>query len=217
MPDLGFKVTGVQAAARGVTPLLQFNLALTNEPETEIIQAVILHTQIQIQAPRRVYNGREKAALIELFGPPEQWGQTLRNRLWAVSHTTVSTFAGRAEALLAVPCTYDLNVTATKYFYALESGEAPLLFLFSGTVFYAAPDGHLQVQQIPWNREATYPMPASAWRDLMETHYPNSAWLALRRDVFDRVYAYKRTHGLATWEQVMDELLPAQQLEEVAV
>ena len=216
MPDLGFKVTGVQAAARGVTPLLQFKLALTNQPEAEIIQAVILHTQIQIQAPQRVYNGREKAALIELFGPPEQWGQTLRNRLWAVSHTTVSTFAGRTETLLAVPCTYDLNVTATKYFYALESGEAPLLFLFSGTVFYAAPDGHLQVQQISWNREATYQMPAHVWRELMENHYPNSAWLALRRDVFDRLYAYKRTHGLATWEQVMDELLPARQLEEVA-
>lgn len=216
MPELGFKVTGVQAAARGVTPLLQFSLALTNEPETEIIQAVILHTQIQIQAPQRVYNGREKAALIELFGPPEQWGQTLRNRLWAVSHTTVSTFAGCTETLLAVPCTYDLNVTATKYFYALESGEAPLLFLFSGTVFYAAADGHLQVQQISWNREATYQMPASVWKELMENHYPNSAWLALRRDVFDRLYAYKRTHGLATWEQVMDELLPIGRPEEVA-
>ena len=215
MPDLDFRIVGVQAAARGVTPLLQFKVAIANRPETETIQAVILHTQIQIQSPQRAYNGSEKAALIELFGPPEQWGQTLRNRLWAVSHTTVSTFAGSTETLLAVPCTYDLNVTATKYFYALESGEVPLLFLFSGTVFYAARDGHLQVEQISWNREATYQMPARVWRELMEQHYPNSAWLALRRDIFDRLYTYKRTHGLATWDQVVDELLPAAQPQEV--
>ena len=216
MPDLGFRVLGVQAAARGVTPLLQFKVALTNRPETETIQAVILHTQIQIQSPQRAYNGSEKAALVELFGPPEQWGQTLRNRLWAISHTTVSTFTGFTETLLAVPCTYDLNVTATKYFYALESGDAPLLFLFSGTVFYVAPDGRLQIEQISWNREATYQMPAQVWRELMEHHYPNSAWLALRRDVFDRLYTYKRTHGLVTWDQVIDELLPAMHPQEVA-
>ena len=59
-------------------------------------------------------------------------------------------------------------------------------------------------------------MPAHVWKELMEHHYPNSAWLALRRDVFDRLYAYKRNHGLATWEQVIDELLPALQTEEVA-
>jgi hypothetical protein len=194
---------------------LQFKLALANEPESETIQAMILHTQIQIQSPQRAYNGREKAGLVELFGPPEQWGQTLRNRLWAVSHTTVGTFTARTETLLPVPCTYDLNVSATKYFYALEAGVVPLLFLFSGTVFYGTPEGRLQIQQISWNQEATYPMPVRLWRELMEQHYPNSAWLALQRDVFDRLYAYKRAQGCATWEQTIERLLPALEGEEV--
>jgi hypothetical protein len=182
----------------------------------EIIQSVILHTQIQILSPGRVYNQREKVGLIKLFGPPEQWGQTLRNRLWAISHTTVSTFSGKIETLLPVPCTYDLNISATKYFYALESGEVPLLFLFSGTVFYAAPDGHLQIQQIPWNQEAAYAMPVRQWQELMDHHYPNSAWLALQRNVLDRLYAYKRSRGFATWEQTIEGLLPAMEQEEVA-
>lgn len=215
MPDLKFNVLGVQAAARGLTPLLQFKLEITNQPETETIQAVMLHTQIQIESPRRAYSPREKAGLIELFGPPEQWGQTLRNRLWAISHTTVSTFAGHTEALLPVPCTYDLNVMATKYFYALESGEVPLLFLFSGTIFYAVPDGRLQIQQISWNQETNYSMSVRVWHELMEQHYPNSAWLALQRDVYDRLCAYKRNHGFATWEQAIGELLPAMENEEV--
>jgi hypothetical protein len=34
---------------------------------------------------------------------------------------------------MPVTCTYDLEVVAAKYFYALEDGEVPLEFLFSGT------------------------------------------------------------------------------------
>ena len=60
---------------------------------------------------------------------------------------------------LPVPCTYDFNVAATKYFYALEEGDIPLLFLFSGTIFYAADDGALQVAQISWDKEAPFRLP----------------------------------------------------------
>jgi hypothetical protein len=102
-----------------------------------------------------------------------------------------------------------LNVIATKYFQALEAGEVPLLFLFSGTVFYAAPEGQLQVQRIPWDKECVFRMPVDAWRLMMERHYPNSAWIALHRDVFERLWAYRRRYGCATWEQVIDQLLPA--------
>ena len=114
-----------------------------------------------------------------------------------------------------MPCTYDLNVSATKYFYALEGGEVPLLFLFSGTVFYAAEDGRLQVQQISWEKECTYRMPVSVWQEMMDHHYPNSAWLSLPRETFDRLYAFKRETGLATWEQVDRAAAAAAAAEEV--
>ena len=94
------------------------------------------------------------------------------------------------RASLPVACTYDLNVSATKYFHALEGGEVPLLFLFSGTVFYAGEAGHLQVQQIPWDKECAYGMPVQAWQALMDYHYPGTAWLSLDREIFDRLYAY---------------------------
>lgn len=41
----------------------------------------------------------------------------------------------------------------------------------------------------------------------MDRHYPNSAWLVLQRDLFDRLYAYKRRNGLATWDQAVEQLL----------
>jgi hypothetical protein len=207
MPDLNFKVTGVEPAARGLIPLLHFHLEVTNSPETELIQAVILQAQVQIQSAHRPYDDEEREKLVDLFGTPDRWGQTLRNRLWAHANVSVRPFTQSTEAVLPIQCTYDLNVTATKYFYALKEGEVPLLFLFSGTIFYAAPDGRLQVQQISWDKECPYLMPVRVWQALMEYHYPNSAWVSLHRQVFERLYAYKRRQGLPTWEQTIERLL----------
>ena len=207
MPDLDFRIAGVEPAARGLAPLMEFQVELTNRPATEIIHSVILQAQIRIQSPQRRYSALEQAKLQDLFGLPSQWGETLRERLWTTCITTVAAFSGRAEARLPVPCPYDLNIAATKYFYALEEGEVPLLFLFSGTLFYATPEGRLQAQQISWNKEAAYRMPVRVWREMMEAHYPNSAWLYVHRDIFDRLYAYKRRHGLATWDQTLERLL----------
>ena len=210
MADLSFEITGVEAVARGMTPLLQFKLQVTNLPTTEAIQAVMLNAQIQIQSAQRAYTPQEKDRLVEMFGTPDRWGQTLRNRLWTHVNATLPPFTGNTEVLLPVPCTYDLNVIGGKYFYALEGDDVPLLFLFSGTVFYQTADERLQIQRISWEKECTYRMPVRVWRDLMEQHFPNSAWLYLQRDVFDRLYDYKRQHGLATWEQTIERLLPAE-------
>ncbi|PYL13295.1 MAG: hypothetical protein DMF48_00375, partial [Verrucomicrobia bacterium] len=78
MPDLDFKVLGVDAAARGLTPLLHFKIEIVNQTPGDKIQSVMLHAQIQIQSPQRAYTPSEKEKLRELFGRPEDWGQTLR-------------------------------------------------------------------------------------------------------------------------------------------
>ena len=166
-----------------------------------------MQAQIQIQAPQRSYNDKEKEKLNDLFGTPERWGQTLRTRLWTLASTTVRPFTGQTEAMLSVPCSFDLNIAATKYFYALEEGEVPLLFLFSGTIFYRADDDRLQVQQISWNKESVYRMPISTWRELMDYHYPNSAWISIDRAMFDQLQEFKTREGLSSWEQVMERLL----------
>jgi Family of unknown function (DUF6084) len=215
MPDFDFEVTGVEVAHRGLTPLLHFKLTIKNQLSDERIHTAMLQTQIQLQPPQRNYTDAEKSKLVELFGAPERWGQTLRNRLWGISNGVVRGFAGSIETILSMPCTFDLNVAVTKYFHALEAGEVSLLFLFSGSVFYEAADGRLQVQQISWNKECTYRMPVAVWQKMMEQHYPNSAWLNLNREVFDRLYAYKRSQGAATWEEVISGLLAAEKKIEV--
>lgn len=207
MPDLNFEILEVDAPTHTAVPLLVFKLAISNWPPDEPIHSVMLQCQIQIESVKRQYSAAEKDKLSDLFGAPERWGQTLRNKLWTHAAVNVPAFTGRRVIEVSVPCTYDLNVVGTKYFYALEAGEIPLLFLFSGTIFYMAEDGRLQVSQVSWSKEAAFKLPVSLWQQMIENHYPNSAMLYLQRDVFERLYDYKRRQGLPTWEQAIEQLL----------
>src|SRR5208282_2692073 len=135
--------------------------------------------------------------------------QTLRSMLWTHASVVVPRFTGSTLADLHVPCTFDFNVAATKYFYGLASGDLPLCFQFSGTVFYQGADETLQVSPISWEKEAKYRLPLSVWKDLIEEYYPKSTWLALHRDTFDRLYQYKVREGLPTWEQALERALAA--------
>ena len=217
MPDLGFKVTGLDPATQGMVPLLSFQVEITNTPAGERVHSVLLQAQIQLQVTQRRYSASEKEKLRELFGPPEQWRDTLRAKLWTIAAANVPAFTGTTTAALTVPCTFDLNVAATKYFHGLDDGDVPLLFLFSGSVFYEAADGRLQVQPISWKSECAWKMPVSAWHELMDHHYPGIAWLALSRENFERLYAYRRAHHLATWDRALEQLLPEYANTEVPV
>ena len=63
---------------------------------------------------------------------------------------------------------------------------------------------------ISWDKEARFRLPVKLWQEPDgRIHYPNSAWLHLRRDVFDRLYRYKVERGFPTWEQTVERLLLA--------
>jgi Family of unknown function (DUF6084) len=195
------------------TPTLAFRLRITNAVPDEVIHTVALRCQIQLEVARRRYAPEEQERLLDLFGTPDRWGQTLRSLLWMNANLVVPGFSGtETVADLQVPCTYDFNVAATKYFEGLKGGDIPLNVMFSGTVFYALADNSLQVAPISWEREARFKLPLQVWREMMDFYYPNSVWLNLRRDVFERLYLYKMQHGIPTWEQALEEILPAEEV-----
>lgn len=208
MPDLDFHVEGAATQLYSASPLLVFKLRLVNTDENETIHTVALRCQIQIETTRRHYQPAEQTSLRDLFGEPERWSQTLRPMLWTHASVIAPSFVGNTNVDLPVPCTFDFNVAAVKYFAGLENGEIPLCLQFSGTIFYLTDEGLLQIAQIPWNKEVKYRLPVEVWREMMDVYYPNSAWLNLRRDVFDRLYQYKVRQGLPTWEQTLESLLP---------
>ncbi len=118
-------------------------------------------------------------------------------------------FSGSGTFDLAIPCSFDFSLAATKYFAALPEGDMPLCFLFSGTVFYEAAEGGVQAARIPWEKEATFRLPAATWQALRDHYYPNSAWLCLHRDVFERLEQYRSRAGLPTTDQAVERLLSA--------
>ena len=211
MPDLSFQIEKAEAATFTAAPQLAFKLRLTNAVAAEMIHTVALRCQIQIEVTRRRYSARDQEPLLDLFGEPDRWGQTLRSLLWTHASVVVPAFQGSTLVDVPVPCTFDFNVAATKYFHGLTDGEVPLCFLFSGTVFYAHADGALQVAPISWTKEARFKLPVSVWREMMDSFYPNSAWLCLRRDVFQRLYQYKVNRGIPTWEQALESMLPVEE------
>jgi len=212
MPELSFQIEGATPVTFAAAPLLAFKLRVANTPAKELIHTIVLRCQIQIETTRRHYTPQEQEQLLDLFGTPDRWSQTLRSMLWTFTNTVVPRFSGSTVVDLSVPCTYDFNVAAAKYFYALQDGNVPLTLMFSGTVFYKANNGLLQVSQIPWTSEASYQLPIEIWQKMMDHYYPNSAWLSLRRDVFDQLYRYKMQRGLPTWEQVIETLLIKEQV-----
>jgi hypothetical protein len=209
MPDLDFQIESAEVTPYAAAPQLALKLRVSNSDQDETIHTVALRSQIQIEVTRRHYTSDEQEKLRDLFGEPDRWGQTLRSLLWTHAPVVVPSFVHETVVDLPIPCTFDFNVAATKYFYGLQDGVIPLCLMFSGTVFYAKGGAGLQVAPISWNKEARFKLPVQVWRDVIEAFYPNTAWLCLRRDAFERLYQYKIRKGIPTWEQAIEELLLA--------
>ncbi len=205
MPDLRFQVDDVCTAPNAAAPQLLFKVRISNS-QGDPIHSIALRVQVQIEPVRRKYTVSEQSQLKELFGEPERWSKTLQPLLWANINVNVAGFTGGTVVDVPVPCTFDFNVAVTKYIYGLEEGELPTSLMFSGTVFHEGSVG-LQIAQIPWGRDANYRVPVRLWKDMMDLYYPNTAWVCLRRDVFERIEEFRSAHGNTTWEQALEQML----------
>lgn len=207
MPDLCFRIGEVGALPYAASPTIAARLHIVNTMADEPVQSVSLNCQIQLQPLGRAYSALEEAKLLDLFGERERWGQTMKPLHWTNVVLKVPPFTGETAIDIPLPCSLDFEVAANKYFYGLETGSIAVTAMFSGTVFYANEEGALQIAQIPWDREAAFKLPVEAWKAAIDAHYPDTAWLRLPRDVFDRLYRFKVARGIPMWEGVVERLL----------
>jgi Family of unknown function (DUF6084) len=206
IPQLRFAVLDAARVSHAALPTVNFALELQAPQRTEI-RSVLLDVQIQIAARQRGYDDGEQEQLLELFGTPERWATTLRALPWTRTTFVVPAFTDRTVVDLAIACSYDLDVTAARYFAALRDGEVPLEFLFSGSVFFAGGDGALQATRIALDSEVEFRLPVSVWREAIDTHFPSSAWLRLERDSVERLAAFKARGAYASWDAAIQALL----------
>ena len=213
--DLGFEIVECRAEPYAAAPTLMATIRVT-ESSGEHIHAIATKCQIRIEPHRRRYSEGEEERLVELFGEPKRWGDTLKGFLWTHVSFMVPSFRDRVEVEVPIHCTYDFEVAASKYFQALDSegdGVIPLIFLFNGTVFSKGGAGGagspmgFAVGHVPWDREAPYRLPVSVWRAVMDLYFPNTVWMRLRHEAFNELYLFKARHGLPTWEETVALLL----------
>jgi len=207
MAELSFTCLDVQPERYAVAPTLLFRLRVSGAAEQRI-RAIALRCQIRIEPARRGYGEQEAERLLELFGERGRWGDTLKPFQFANTSTVIASFTDSIEVDVTVPCSYDMEVTAGRYFHALEDGEIPFILLFSGTIFGDGENG-MWIEQVPWHAEARYRMPVSVWREMMDIHFPGSGWLRLRRDTIDALAKFRANRALPTWDDAVITVLEA--------
>ena len=206
MSSLSFEVLGARAEPHAAVPTLALRLRLI-EADAQAVHAVALRCQLMIEPQKRRYEPEEQARLVELFGETPRWGETLRPFLWTHVSTVVTGFHATTEIDLPITCTYDFEVAAAKYLHGLDSGEIPILLLFSGTIFRAPAAGGMAASPVAWHEEASYRLPVHVWRDVMDRYFPNSGWLRVSRDTLDALTRFKARRALPTWEEAFEQLL----------
>ena len=205
MAELVFDCLGAHADRYAVAPSMAFSLRIS-ETSGQQVEAIALRCQIRIEPARRKYTPAEAERLGDLFGETERWAETLRPVQFTQVAVMVPRFTGSTEIELPVPLSYDLEIGATRYFAGLDGGEVPLLLLFSGTLFTMS-GGRIQAGQVPWSKEASYRLPVSVWREAVDAHFPNCAWIRMSRPVMDELLRYKSRRALPTWDATIESLL----------
>jgi hypothetical protein len=207
MADLTFGCTSAAAERYAATPTLSLALTITESSGVRV-HAIALRCQIRIEPHRRRYSAAEARRLHDLFGDTSRWADTVKPIQLAMVSTMVPAFSALTEIDLQVPCTYDLEVASARYLQGLDDGTIPLLLLFSGTVFIAQDDG-FSVELVPWSSEASFRMPVRVWQDVVDLHFPGSAWLRCSRETLDALSAFKSERALPTWDATLTALLEA--------
>lgn len=205
MAELSFDCVDVRALPYAASPTLAFKLRVT-ELTGQPIHTIALRVQIRIEPQRRRYSEAESELLGVVFGERARWGETLKPFQFTTVSVLVPGFTGTTEVEAEVPCTYDLEVAAGKYFHALADGVVPMVLLFSGTVFGKGEQG-FWVELVPWHMQAEYRLPVKVWEELMDRYFPHAAWIKLHKETVDALLKYQARHAIPTWDAAMERLL----------
>jgi hypothetical protein len=203
--ELAFDCLEARPDRFALAPSMSLSLKIA-ETTGQRIDAIALRCQIRIEPARRRYTRTEAERLNDLFGDTQRWADTLKPMQLTTVSTMVPGFTGSIEIDLPIQLSYDLEIGSTRYFAGLDGGEVPLLLLFSGTVFGSA-DGKLMVQQVPWSKEAQYRLPLSIWREAIDAHFPETAWIKMSRNTLDDLLRFKNREALPTWDATLSALL----------
>ena len=65
----------------------------------------------------------------------------------------------------------------------------------------------MQITLVAWEKEALCKMPARLWQEMMEIHFPNTRWMKMGKDIYDRLVKYKAQTTFPTLQACLESLL----------
>jgi hypothetical protein len=213
LPEPTFALDDIDFVPFAAAPTLRFRFSVS-EPSEREVYTVALSIQINIDPARRTYDAPARERLYELFGEPERWPATTRSFFWTRADTMIQGFVGRTTFEVAVPCTYDLEVAASKYMASLPDGAVPLGLHFSGRVFYRSDEDRLQVVPVSWSGSVQCELPVAVWQGMIAHHYPHGGWIRLHDDTLDLLSRYKARRGVTSFDAAVVDLLAAGRMTE---
>jgi hypothetical protein len=205
-PELQFEVLSARPTRHAAAPMMTLDLHVSEQQGRQVYM-IGLRIQLMIEPARREYDEATRERLAGLFGAPERWAVTTRSLVWAQLDVVVPAFTGSTMVPVALSCSYDLEIAAAKYLYALPGGVVPLGLHFNGIVYYPDEAGGLQMVLVPWSTSIDFRLPVSVWRETVEHYYPNGGWAALAKHTLQRLERERVARGLPTYDTCVSELL----------
>jgi len=207
-PDPSFEIVWAGALERSAVPTLSFAAKVIDHSGIEVY-TVALSVMFTIEPGKRSYDADARERLAELFGEPERWASTTGAFRWTQVDVLVPSFTGETHVAIRVPCTFDHEIAATKYFAGLRDGVIPLQVHFNGTLFYRGAEGQLQMMMLPWDLSVRHDLPVETWRGMIDKHYPEGTWIRIGEETLDRLRRLKTSGGSATYDVAVGKLLDA--------
>lgn len=206
MTRLRFSVERATAVAPAAQPTLAVTIAVHGDDDAAVAN-IALRVAVRVDPGRRTYSDDEAAALVDVFGVRERWGDTLRPFHWTEAQCAVPAFSRTTTTTLALPSSPDFDAAASRYCSALSSGTLPLLLLFSGTVFLATPTG-LRIDPVPLSAEARFDLPLATWTAALDGFAPGARALLLSRDLLVRLEKLRAATQAPTLAAALERLVP---------
>ena len=195
MPDLAITVESAEVVPFAAAPTLASDCAWRMPTREEIIHTVVLRCQIQIEVTRRRYSGFDQERLARSVRRAGALGPDAAQSAVDQHQPVVPQFTAKPRSIRRYPA---LSISASpppSISTAWRMATFPVCLMFSGTVFYADPGDRCRWRPF-LGQGNEIPAAAKVWKDMMDAYYPNSAWLCLRRDVFEELQRFKVERGI---------------------
>ena len=202
MPDLGFKFEGAESAKFAASPQINFKLRLNNSDpygSNSFRRLAVSDSTRGYATP--LYRGGATKAARSVRRTRALEPDSAQSALDSRECECPSLSAGK---LLSISRCHARSISTwarRNIFMGWATDKCPSASCSAELFSMRAMASPLQVAPISWDKEARFNLPVKVWHDMMDSYYPNTAWIHLRRDVFERLYDYKVRHGIPTWEQ----------------